>query len=137
MDNTERICQCIFNIEVVSNTIQGSKKRLIQLNIPHGDPLDADIMFYSYVKICSILEEFKVLNEMAETDHYLEKVMKAFLPITRYVSNYKPGFLAVRNTLVAHFGRKDDGTFKPYWKELMQWKVPRSMAELNYIYDII
>ncbi len=58
--NNRKIHECILNINIRVANIQDVKSRFRPLNIPSGDPLDADVMFFSVIQYHSGAFLFKI-----------------------------------------------------------------------------
>lgn len=137
MKTDERILQCIYNINNRVSNIQDVKLHRRTLNLRAGDPVEADLMFFSIVKICSILDEMKILNVICKDDNYLKNCFYCIAPLTRYIKQYEKGFEIVRNGMVAHFNRDKQKKFKPAGSSLNGLIVPRDNREWEFIYDCL
>jgi hypothetical protein len=133
----DRIHQCILNINIKAITILGVREQRNHLNIPENTPIYDDILFSNITKICSILEELKILRSLCKQDEYLKDVLYCVKPIVDYIRQYEKGFALVRNSMVAHFQRDKMGNYEPYWERLDGLHIPRDNNEHEFIYDCI
>lgn len=115
-------CRCLYaaNIE------------RIKFKIPKGSVIFMDSIRYSYIQLCTILDELKILNGIAKNDEYLKDTLYIISPASRALNKYT-GIRKARNVMFAHFNRDRRNNFTPWWKELIGLKLPRFKDELVHI----
>jgi len=130
----EKILQCIYNINTLIGNIQSVNVELEKLNIKSDTPCHDDLTRYSYLKICTFLDEIVILNSIAKEDLHLRDIMASIKPLMLIASKYEKGFRQARDSMLAHLNRDKSGNFKPAWLQLKSMKLPRGAQEMNLIY---
>lgn len=113
-----------------------SYEESVSLNISKDSPLYADLLRYRYIQLCTILDEFEILNGLAKNDEYLKETLYVISPVTRALSQFT-GIKRARNYMLAHFNRDKKKNFHPWWIALKNLKLPRTQKEINDIYKYL
>ncbi|MCF1193111.1 hypothetical protein LRR18_16095 [Mangrovimonas sp. AS39] len=108
----------------------------IQLQIPQSSVLHSDLIRYSYIQLCIILDEIDTLNRLAKDDEYLKDTLYIVTPAIRAIKKYT-GIRKARNFMLAHYNRDKKGNFYPWWRALKDLKLPRLKQELTQIYTYL
>lgn len=131
-----KILQCILNIDMVCRSMYASSKDRIEFKTPPESVIFADSIRYSYIQLCSILDELKILNSFAKNDIYLKETLYIISPALRAIKKYN-GIRPARNSMLAHFNRDKSGHFIPWWKTLKDLKLPRTKREIAQIFTYL
>lgn len=132
-EEAKKIQECIMNIDMMCRSMYLSYVDTIKLKIPKKSVIYADMVRYSYIRLCSILNELSILNRLAKTNDYLKDTLYVASPATRALNKYT-GIRKARNFLLAHYNRDKSGNFFPWWKALKNLKLPRTHKEVKQIY---
>ena len=109
-----------------------SNKDIVNFNIPRSSVIYGDMIRYSYIQLCSILDEIVVLNRLGKDNEYLKDTLYIISPVTRAINQYS-GIRKARNFMLAHFNRDKKRNFHPWWKALKGLKLPRTQKEIQQI----
>ncbi|MCD9019143.1 hypothetical protein [Parachryseolinea silvisoli] len=134
--NNEKIQQCILNIDMVARHLFFSVEGMKELKVPLQSQVFTDVIQYSYIRICTILDEVTILNGLAKGDIFLQDTLYCMKPALKGINEYK-GLRKARNLLLAHYNRDQKNVFTPWWTELADFKLPRTYKELNQILGLI
>ena len=134
MEQSEiRILQeCILNIDMTCRSLYAANIERIKFKIPKSSVIFMDSIRYSYIQLCTIQDELKILNGLAKNDEYLKNTLYIISPAARALNKYT-GIRKARNVMFAHFNRDRNDNFTPWWKELIGLKLPRFKDELVHI----
>ena len=133
----EVLFEAIFNIDSLITNIIDVRAQIIQLQIPVGTSVNAECMFFSFVKTRNIFEEIDKLNSLCKDDQHLRDIMYGLKPLLEIIREYESSIVECRNALLAHYNRDKTGQFKHFKTMLVGWEVPRSMAELDQTYNCL
>lgn len=128
-----KIVECIFNIDMICRSMYQSYEDCITLQIPKETVLYSDLLRYSYLQLCIILDEFEILNGLAKDNQYLKDTLYVVSPIAKALNKYS-GIRKARNYLFAHFNRDRKGNFEPWWIVLKDAPLPRTKKEIELVY---
>ena len=134
MIRNEKILQCVYNINTIVSNIQSITVELEEIDVKPDSLCHDDLTRYSYIKICTFLDEMDLLNSYSQDDEYVLDIMTSIKPLMQIVSKYKHGFKKVRNIMLAHLNRDNKGNFLPAWGQLKSIKLPKDTEEMNLIY---
>jgi len=137
MADNQKILECIYNIDCRVLNIRSVTPYYRPDDFKSVHPVHVDIMFYSIVKICSVIDELTILNRLCKNDLYLRDVFYCLKPVNDYILQYEKGFQLIRNNVVAHFQRDKAGNFKPTQLTLQTLNIPRDNGEWSFIYDCL
>lgn len=104
-----------------------------KLKLASNSVVLGDVIRYSYIQFCIILDEFDILYSLAKDDIYLRDTLAVVKPSLKGFKKYT-GIRKARNILLAHFNRNRAGDFKPWWIELKNLKLPRTQKEIGEIH---
>jgi len=90
------------------------------------------LMKYSWLQICVIMQEWEKLEGQGRDDAYLRNTLKMASPCIRELRRWT-GMHKLRNTVIAHFGRDEDGVFEPYWRRLTGLKFPTTNRDMSFL----
>lgn len=138
VNSTEKIKiqECILNIDMLCRSMYAANFDRIQLKIPVESVIYMDSIRYSYIQLCTILDEIDILNRYAKGDSYLKGTLYVVSPAIRAMKKFT-GIRKARNYMLAHFNRDKKGNFYPWWKALKEMKLPRIKTELSQIYTYL
>jgi hypothetical protein len=104
-----------------------------KFKISLSSPIYGDMIRYSYIQLCSILDEFIILNNLAKDDEYLRDTLYVVSPALKAINKYN-GIRKARNIMLAHFNRDKNANFNPWWIAMKDLKLPSTQNEVNQIY---
>ena len=133
MTNRGKIQECLLNIDMVCRAMYLSFTEVRKLKLPLNSVVLGDVIRYSYIQFCIILDEFEILHGLAKDDIYLRDTLFIVKPSLKGFKQYT-GIRKARNILLAHFNRSKTGEFKPWWIELKNLKLPRTQKEIGEIH---
>ncbi|WP_409415774.1 hypothetical protein [Flavobacterium sp. PS2] len=128
-----KIQECLLNIDMLCRSMYLSQEESVDLKIPINSNIYADLIRYSYIKLCTILDEFEILNGIAKNDEYLRDTLYIISPVMKALRQYT-GIKRARNYMLAHFNRDKKRNFLPWWIAMKNLKLPRTHAEIEDIY---
>lgn len=128
-----KIQECLLNIDMICRSMYLSQEESIDLKIPRNSTIYADLLRYSYIQLCTILDEFEILNGLAKNDEYLQDTLYVISPVMRALRQYT-GIKRARNYMLAHFNRDKKRNFSPWWIAMKNLKLPRTHKEIEDIY---
>ncbi len=134
MEQTDlrKLQECLLNIDMTCRCLYAANIERIKFKIPKGSVIFMDSIRYSYIQLCTIQDELKILNGIAKNDEYLKNTLYIISPASRALNKYT-GIRKARNVMFAHFNRDRNNNFTPWWKELIGLKLPRFKDELVHI----
>lgn len=133
MATRTEIKECVMNIDMTCRSMYLSNRDVRVLKIPTKSTVYGDMVRYSYIQLCSILDEFEILNRYAKDDFYLRDTLYVISPALKAINQYT-GIRKARNNMLAHFNRDKSGKFLPWWSCLKELKLPRTQVEILQIY---
>lgn len=128
----EKIQQCILNIDMTVRHLFFSIEDLKELKIPQKSQVFTDVLQYTYIRICTALDEISILHGLAKDDVFLQDTLYCAQPAIRDINQYT-GLRRARNLMLAHLNRNTKKQFTPWWDELIDFKLPRTYKEINQI----
>lgn len=128
----EKILQCILNIDMTVRHLFLSIEDLKELKIPQKSHVFTDMIQYSYIRICTVLEEISILHGLAKDNIFLQETLYCAQPAIKGINKYT-GLKRARNLMLAHLNRDMKKRFTPWWDELITFKLPRTYKEINQI----
>jgi hypothetical protein len=131
-NESRKLQECILNIDMTCRCLYAANIERIKFKIPKGSVIFMDSIRYSYIQLCTIQDELKILNRIAKNDEYLKNTLYIISPASRALNKYT-GIRKARNVMFAHFNRDRNNNFTPWWKELIGLKLPRFKDELVQI----
>ena len=125
--------KCLINIKMIFGEMyldfQDTKN--IQTS---NNYLTAKVTKYGYIQVCSLLEEFEILNRLSQYDERLKDTLYVCAPVIRNLKKYK-GLKKMRNIQLAHFNRDKLQNFKPWWNELKGLRKPIHKDDIDELYE--
>jgi hypothetical protein len=128
----EKILQCILNIDMTVRHLFLSVEDLKDLKIPQKSQVFTDMIQYSYIRICTALDEISILHGLAKDNIFLQDTLYCAQPAIKGINKYT-GLKRARNLMLAHLNRDPKKQFTPWWDELITFKLPRTYKEINQI----
>jgi hypothetical protein len=128
----EKILQCILNIDMTTRHLFLSLEDLKDLKIPQKSQVFTDMIQYSYIRICTALDEISILHGLAKDNIFLQETLYCAQPAIKGINKYT-GLKRARNLMLAHLNRDMKKQFTPWWDELITFKLPRTYKEINQI----
>jgi len=128
----QKIQQCILNIDMTVRHLYFSFADLKELKIPSNSQVFSDAIQYSYIRICTVLDELDILHGLAGEDIFLRETLHCAHPAIKGIKKYS-GLKKARNLMLAHLNRDSKKQFIPWWDELIEFKLPRTHKEINQI----
>lgn len=133
MKHQRQIQECVLNIDMLCRSMYLSYIDIKKFKIPLSSAIYGDMISYSYIQLCSILDEFVILNGIAKNDEYLKETLYVVSPALKALNKYN-GLRKARNTILAHFNRDKNNNFQPWWISMKNLNLPRTFKEINQIY---
>jgi len=65
-----------------------SIESLKELKIPHNSQVFTDVIQYTYIRICTALDEISILHSLAKDDAYLKDTLYCVQPAIKSIKRY-------------------------------------------------
>ena len=121
---------------MICRSMYATNRDRIELKIPSESVIHADSIRYSYIQLCTILDELKILSSFAKNNLYLRDTLYVISPAVRAIKKFN-GIRTARNYMLAHFNRDKQKNFYPWWIALKEMKLPRTKGDLSQIYTYL
>lgn len=126
--------KCLINIKWIFSEMYFDYQDAKNIESNNKNYLIAKASKYGFIQICSLLEEFEILNRLSQNDEVLKDTLYVCAPVIRNMKKYK-GLKKMRNLMLAHVNRDKLKNFKPWWDELKGLRKPIHKDDINELYE--
>lgn len=128
--------KCLINIKLISTEIHLDYQDAKKIQSGMRNYLIAKVSKYGFIQVCSLLEEFEILNRLSQKDNVLKDTLYVCAPVIRKLKKYN-GLRSMRNLMLAHFNRDKLKNFKPWWNELKGLRKPLHQQDIDELHESI
>ncbi len=127
--------ECLINLQLIFSELYFDYQDAKNIQSDNSF-LKVSLTKYWYIRICSFLEEYEILNRLAKNNEDLKDTLYVCAPIVRNLEKYK-GLRKMKNLMLAHFNRDKQQKFKPWWEELKGFRKPLREDDIKELYESI